>query len=104
MRQPFAVKPTWWLMRYASCAAMVQRRADFSSARGRGLGKWIKAAMLEHIRKVHPEAQWITTENADSNAPMLKINRELGFRPYQSESLWQVPVDQVLALLAHGPE
>jgi mycothiol synthase len=66
-------------------------------ARGRGLGKWIKAAMLEHIRKVHPQAQWITTENADSNAPMLAINQTLGFKPYRTWTEYQMSREKLAA-------
>src|SRR5215831_3939024 len=45
-----------------------------------GLGKWLKAAMLDHLRRAHPDTIWISTENAGSNAPMLSINRALGYR------------------------
>ena len=68
--------------------------------RGRGLGRWLKAAMIAKILRELPQARFVRTDNADSNAPMLKINQELGFRPYQSEIIWQVPVDQVRAYLA----
>lgn len=66
-------------------------------ARGRGLGKWIKAGMLEHIREVYPEAQWITTENADSNAPMLAINQRLGFKLHRTGIEYQMSRDQLAA-------
>jgi GNAT superfamily N-acetyltransferase len=59
-------------------------------ARGRGLGKWLKAAMLEHVRQAYPDTIWITTENAGSNAPMLGINRTLGFEPYREVTYYQV--------------
>ena len=52
------------------------------AARGRGLGKWIKAAMLLHLRDLYPDALWIDTGNAHSNGPMLNINRTLGFKPH----------------------
>jgi mycothiol synthase len=58
--------------------------------RGRGLGKWIKAAMLLHLRPLHPEAEWVSTDNAGSNAPMLKINRDMGFRPYRNFTIYQM--------------
>jgi GNAT superfamily N-acetyltransferase len=67
--------------------------------RNQGLGRRLKAAMLEKVLRDRPEVQYVRTENADSNAAMLKINRELGFRPYYSETTWQVPVDQVRAYL-----
>jgi mycothiol synthase len=59
-------------------------------ARGRGLGKWIKAAMLLHLRELYPEAEWVATGNAGSNAPMLKINRALGFKPYRNGTEYQI--------------
>jgi mycothiol synthase len=60
------------------------------SARGRGIGKWIKAAMVLHIRKLYPDAKSISTENANSNAPMLKINRAMGFKPYRRSVEYQI--------------
>jgi len=59
-------------------------------ARGRGLGKWLKAAMLEHIRRTFPEVVWMSTENAGSNAPMLSINHALGFRLHRTVTFYQV--------------
>ncbi|HEY1454967.1 MAG TPA: GNAT family N-acetyltransferase [Candidatus Dormibacteraeota bacterium] len=69
------------------------------SARGRGLGKWIKAAMLLHLREVHPQAEWISTDNAGSNAPMLGINKKLGFRQYRAATEYQVTRDAIAAKL-----
>ena len=60
------------------------------SARGRGVGKWIKAAMLLHIHELYPDAQWVSTENAQSNGPMLAINRAMGFMPYRRSVEYQM--------------
>lgn len=49
--------------------------------RGRGLGKWLKAAMLLRVLERFPQAEVIVTGNATSNAAMLSINVRLGFRP-----------------------
>ncbi len=68
--------------------------------RGRGLGRWLKAAMLQRIRQERPEVRRVRTGNAGSNAPMLQINRELGFRPSMSDTLWHVPLEKVQAYLA----
>jgi RimJ/RimL family protein N-acetyltransferase len=71
----------------------------FPKYRNRGLGRWLKAAMLEKVLRDRPQVKRIRTGNADSNAPMLKINYELGFKPYKSWSTWQVELDRVLEYL-----
>jgi RimJ/RimL family protein N-acetyltransferase len=67
--------------------------------RGKGLGRQIKAAMLEKVLKERPQVAIIRTENADVNAPMLKINTELGFKPYRADSVWQIETARARAYL-----
>ncbi len=66
---------------------------------GRGLGRWLKAAMLEKVLRDRPQVKWIRTGNADANAPMLKINQELGFKPFFSHCFWQIATERVGAYL-----
>lgn len=68
--------------------------------RGRGLGKWLKAAMLERILRERPEVKDVRTGNADSNVPMLDINHRLGFKPYIAGTGWQADLEQVKERLA----
>lgn len=68
--------------------------------RGKRLGRWIKAANLQALLAEKPEVTIVRTENADVNAPMLKINVALGFRPYIAEKVWQVPTEKAKAYLA----
>jgi len=60
--------------------------------RGHGLGAWLKAAMLERIVSEYPGVDRIRTGNADSNAPMLRINHSLGFKPFMASVEWQLDV------------
>lgn len=59
-------------------------------ARGRGLGKWVKARMLLHIREAYPDAVTMTTENAGSNDAMLAINHALGFKLDREVAYYQI--------------
>lgn len=53
--------------------------------RGHGLGLRLKAASTLWMRELHPAAHWVDTANHEGNAPMLRINRTLG---YQSTERW----------------
>lgn len=64
-------------------------------ARGRGLGKWVKAVMLLHLRQLHPDLEYVLTDNAESNAPMLSINRAIGFQPYRDQVEYQITRDDL---------
>jgi mycothiol synthase len=57
--------------------------------RNRGLGRWLKAAMIEKIAAEYPQVQRIDTENAGSNEPMLKINIAMGFEAVHDANIWQ---------------
>lgn len=57
--------------------------------RNQGIGRWLKAAMALELRESHPEVLHIDTHNAGSNAPMLSINVEMGFKPVMIETVWQ---------------
>lgn len=64
----------------------------FPKYRGRGLGRWLKAAMIDKVLRGRPSVRYVRTGNANSNAPMLKINEELGFKPHRTNIMWQVEV------------
>ena len=62
----------------------------------------MKAAMLDKVLKERPQVKYVRTGNADTNAAMLKINNELGFKPYMANALWQVEIDRVTAYLGES--
>lgn len=57
--------------------------------RNKGLGRWLKAANMEAMLRANPAARFVRTGNADSNAPMLAINRQMGFAPFIPMIVWQ---------------
>jgi mycothiol synthase len=71
----------------------------FPEYRNKGLGLWLKAAMLDKVVRERPQVKFIRTGNADSNAAMLKINQKIGFKPYMAETLWQVEIQKAIEYL-----
>lgn len=57
--------------------------------RGHGLGLRLKAANAVLLAELMPEVTTIRTWNADDNAPMLEVNRVLGFRVDGYARNWQ---------------
>ena len=66
--------------------------AVVAAHRGRGIGLWLKAVMLERILGEQPDARFVRTGNANVNAQMLAINDKLGFTYAWQSTLWQVPI------------
>ncbi|HEY8360051.1 MAG TPA: N-acetyltransferase, partial [Ramlibacter sp.] len=58
--------------------------------RGRGLAGGVKARLVLLVRARRPQVRTVVTYNARSNAPMLAVNRNLGFRVYREEATWQL--------------
>lgn len=69
------------------------------SHRNKGLGRWLKAANMEAMLGQNSSAKVVRTGNADSNAPMLAINRQMGFEPFIAEAEWQGQAETVLERL-----
>ena len=60
--------------------------------RGRGLGKWLKAQMLLHIRETYPVAIYINSSSASVKKPMLSINQRIGFQEYQQFVFYKLQI------------
>jgi GNAT superfamily N-acetyltransferase len=68
--------------------------------RGHGLAKAVKAAMLHVLRERLPQLRIMITTNADANAPMLSINRRLGFAVHRRDAAYQFGLDTLQRYLA----
>ncbi len=60
--------------------------------RGHRLGALVKAAALRELQRAFPQARRITTYNSEDNAPMVAVNRALGFQPAGQISTWSTRV------------
>jgi len=57
--------------------------------RNKGLGRWIKAAMMLEVLDNFPLIERMDTFNAGSNEAMLTINVAMGFKPLVVQVNWQ---------------
>ena len=68
--------------------------------RGKGLAKGVKAAMLALVRERHAQVRTMVTHNAEVNAPMLSINRRLGFALHRQDATYQIGSDDLKSFLS----
>lgn len=68
--------------------------------RNRGIGRWLKAAMLLHLYEARPLIEFIETGNAASNDAMLAINHAMGFRLAEEIGSYEVQAERLRARLA----
>ena len=67
--------------------------ATIPEHRGKGIGKWVKAQMARRLLEEVPQARYIRTDNAGTNAAMLAINVAMGFKPVWESVIWQIPLE-----------
>ncbi len=70
--------------------------------RGHALGKWLKADAILRGMERWPDAKFIQTEHAHSNAPMLGINHQIGFQLEHTAIFYQATVEKVRGYLARS--
>ncbi|MFX1284300.1 MAG: GNAT family N-acetyltransferase [Promethearchaeota archaeon] len=63
--------------------------------RGRGLGKWLKAEMVTYIKKTFPEVKYLVTDFSITNAPMIAINKRLGFKKHMMWTEYKFNVEDL---------
>ena len=57
--------------------------------RGHRLGLAVKCALTRAIQEHFPEAEYVRTQNAETNAPMVAINEAMGFEIHTVEGEFQ---------------
>lgn len=62
--------------------------------RKRGLGHWLKAALLSKLARDLPEARFVRTGNPLSNTAMLGVNYDLGFKTISEDVWWELRLEQ----------
>jgi ribosomal protein S18 acetylase RimI-like enzyme len=63
--------------------------------RGRGMGKHLKALMLDHLRTDHPEIIKIKTTNNAGNHPAIALNEKLGFEIIGAYKEYEIDTQKV---------
>ncbi|MEV0714828.1 GNAT family N-acetyltransferase [Asanoa sp. NPDC050611] len=58
--------------------------------RGRRLGRWVNAALIQRLREVHPHVAEIETVTADDDRHRIAVHRHLGFRPVRRTHLYEL--------------
>lgn len=87
-----------WDARYPDRAYQLLTAVD-RDWRGRGLAGAVKARMLRLVREELPQARLMETTNAESNAPILALNRRLGFTLLRRVASYQVTREELAAQL-----
>jgi RimJ/RimL family protein N-acetyltransferase len=77
-----------------------QLTAVVRAHRGHRLGLLVKVAMMDWLAKAEPQLQHIVTGNASSNAHMIGINADLGYRVADRWQSWQLDVAKALEAAA----
>lgn len=63
----------------------------------RGLGKWLKAAMMLDMRERYPNVRFVDTDNFNNNRPMLNINDRMGFELFEQFVFYKVRLHDLAA-------
>ncbi|PWU47511.1 hypothetical protein DLE60_11135 [Micromonospora globispora] len=80
----------------AAVGAMSQRRARqygpavLAGHRGRRLGLWVNAALIQRLREVHPHVNEIEARTTEDDPGLLALRRHLGFHRLRRTRLYEL--------------
>lgn len=63
--------------------------------RERGLGKWLKAAMVFYVKTQYPSITFIQSGNAKNNEVMNVINKRMGYKPVCEQFLVKLDINKI---------
>jgi GNAT superfamily N-acetyltransferase len=63
--------------------------------RKRGLGHWVKAALLTKLARELPTARFVRTGNPLNNTAMIHVNDDLGFKTISEDVWWELHLEDV---------
>jgi len=58
--------------------------------RGKRLGRWVNAALIQRLREVHPHVNEIETATAEDDPHLLAAHKDLGFQPFRRTHLYEL--------------
>ncbi len=67
--------------------------------RGKGLSKWLKAAMFVRTGEDFPESRYIVTEMRSVNEPILAVNRAMGFEQISEGYEWSIDLEALTQVI-----
>lgn len=79
--------------------AMQRDTAVLARHRGRGLGLWLKAAMLTHLTRTRADLSAVITSTSRDNVHMARINQALGFTEPAMLLLFEQSIEDLRARL-----
>ncbi|WP_336216781.1 GNAT family N-acetyltransferase [Nonomuraea sp. LPB2021202275-12-8] len=65
--------------------------AVLPSHRGRRLGLWVSAALIQRLREVHPHVNEIEIASAKDESHLLALRKHLGFQPFRRTRRYELP-------------
>ncbi|NUT34742.1 MAG: GNAT family N-acetyltransferase [Hamadaea sp.] len=64
--------------------------AVLSGHHGRRLGLWVNAALLQHLRELHPHVQEVEAVAGEDDVRLLAVREHLGFQPLRRTRIYEL--------------
>lgn len=92
-----------WVLSFNENKKVIMHDGGFTTVlkqyRGRGLAKFMKAKLYEHLLLNDKDFTYITTDTMPWNTYMYRINEEFGFKPYKNGAVYKLEKDIFKAIL-----